>query len=277
MIVYFDESPAGTGKTFRAINRMIREAGRYIFVTERIEQLSEVKKRIANNPVVAGRSPLIHQIDSRRDNRGGSVAIEISRLPDTYRSVCHVIVLITHAALLRADFDDFAGWEIIIDEVPPFLDFEEKTTHLDEAFFSRHYELHELSAGWSAITLSDEGRTVSTADVRADQSHAHLRVFHSRVIEASALGSKRAVLTNLRSWTEMSGRKVKWCWASVFSLRNLETFDRVELLGNRFRQDVGALITQWLDGSKVEWRALPPLSTSRTFVHRDVRIGYFSD
>lgn len=205
------------------------------------------------------------------------MATEITRLPNMYRDTDHVIVLVTHAALLRADFRDFAGWEIIIDEVPQIVDFEEKTTHLDEQFFRRLYKLKKLSRGWSAVTLSEKGRTVSAADVRADQSHAHMSVFHSRVIEASVKDSKRVVLTNLQSWREMAGRKVKWCWASVFSLRNLEAFDRVELLGNRFRQDVGALITQFVDGSKVQWKALPPLCTSRTFVHRDVHIGYFSD
>lgn len=277
MIVYYDDSSAGAGKTFRAIERIVRRSGRFLFITERVESLSELEGRIRLAAERMGTTPIVRQIHSDTENRGNSVALEIAGLPDLYKQTSHVIILATHAALLRSDFNDFVGWEIVIDEVPPFLDFEEKLTHLDAPFFSQHYELTELSPRWSAITLSQAGRKVTAADVRADQSHSHLSIFHARVMEASADNTNRFVLCDLPHWEAMADRKVKWCWASAFSLRQLEAFDRVELLGNRFRQNIGAVITQWFDDTSVEWRELPPLSQVRQFAHRKVHIGYFSD
>jgi len=102
-------------------------------------------------------------------------------------------------------------------------------------------------------------------------------VFHARVMEADRPGAKRHVLCNLSSWAQMSSRKVRWCWGSVFSLKELEAFDRVELLGNRFRKNVGSMLAQCLDGDDVEWETLPPLSQTRPFVHRDVEITYFAE
>jgi hypothetical protein len=277
MEVYVDESEAGMGKTHRAIGRITRNNRKVVFITERKQSFSELEHDIRVSASMHGTSPFIGQIHSDNDNRGLSVAKEIERAPDLYAGCSHVVLIATHAALMRCDFAGFAGWEIIIDEVPAFLDFEEKDTHLDRDYFERFYRLIPVAPEWHAVELSQEGQSLSVADVRADQSHTHLSVFHARVMEASRPGAKRHVLCNLSRWADMSDRKVRWCWASVFSLRQLEAFNRVELLGNRFRQNVGSKLAQALDGDEVEWETLPPLSATRHFVHRNVEISYFTE
>jgi hypothetical protein len=275
--VYYDESPAGQGKTTRSIEALCRTPSRAIFITERKNTFDELEREMLRIAAGFGTRPLIRRVHCNTDNRGQSVAKEIERLPDKYVACEHVIVIATHAALLRSDFSAFTGWRMVIDEVPAFLDFEEKQTHLDADFFERHYALEHVVDRWHAITLTSEGAKVSAADVRADDSHAHLGVFHARVSEASRPGTKRIVLGNLADWREMADRKVQWCWASVFSLRELEAFDRVELLGNRFRSDIGSILTQWLEVQDVEWEALPPLANTRQFAHRRVNIHFFTD
>ena len=265
------------GKTHRAIGRITRNNCKVVFITERKQSFSELDHSIRTSASKHGTRPYIGHIHSDNDNRGLSVAKEIERAPDLYAGCSHVVLIATHAALMRCDFGGFAGWEIVIDEVPAFLDFEEKDTHLDRDYFERFYVLTSVSPEWHSVKLSEEGLSLSVADVCADQSHKHLSVFHARVMEASRPGAKRHVLCNLSRWAEMSDRKVRWCWASVFSLRQLEAFDRVELLGNRFRENVGSKLAQTLDGDGVEWETLPSLATTRPFVHRNVEISYFTE
>jgi hypothetical protein len=275
--VYYDDSPTGVGKTTRAITTLCRQPCKALFITERKNAFAELEGEMRRIAAQIGTRPLIRRIHSDPSNRGGSVVEEIEALPDRYPGDLHLIIIATHAALLRSNFSEFAGWRIVIDEVPAFLDFEEKRTHLDASFFERHYALEHVIGRWHAITLTEAGHTITAADIRADQSHAHLGVFHARVVEASRLGTKRVVLSNLADWQEMADRKVQWCWASVFSLRELAVFDRVELLGNRFRSDIGSTLSEWMEIEEVEWEALPPLTSARRFAHRSLTIHYFFD
>lgn len=277
MKVYCDESPAGMGKTRRSIRNICNNTCKALFITERKSSFHELEADINEAATEFGTRPLIRHIHGDMEGISRSVVSEIEDLPQRYAGLEHVIVIATHAALLRSDFRDFSGWQIIIDEVPAFLDFEEKRTHLDADFFKKNYQLTHVIDRLHAVTLAQVGMGISVADVGADESHAHLRNFHARVIEASRPDSKRAVLVNMAQWDEMSDGSVNWCWASVFSLRTLEAFDRVELLGNRFRRDIGSILTQFLDDGDVEWEIMPPLLETRTFKSRPVNIYYFSN
>lgn len=276
MKVYYDESPAGAGKTERAVLGITRSKCKALIVTERKESFPELRKRIVAFASQQETHPSIRLIHGETDNSAGSVAKEVENLPTYYSDVDHVIVIITHSALLQSDFSGFSGWRIVIDEVPAFLNFEEKATHLDAPYFSRHYALRQVSDLWYAVEPTPEGANLTPADVRADDSHNHLGVFHSRILEAARPNATRYVLCNLPQWSAMEKRKVKWCWASTFSLRELAAFDHVELLGNRFRSDVGSHLSRFFDIDDVEWVELPPLPT-RSFATRRVHISYFSD
>jgi hypothetical protein len=273
--VYYDQSPTGVGKTTRAITALCQQPCRALFITERKNAFDELEGEMRRIAAHMGTNALIRRIHSNPSNRGGSVVEEIEALPDRYAGCSHLIIIATHAALLRSDFSGFSGWRIVVDEVPAFLDFEEKRTHLDAGFFKQHYLLEQVVGRWRAVTLTKAGHAVSAADIRADQSHAHLSVFHARVKEASRTGAKRIVLSNLADWQEMADRKVQWCWASVFSLRELSAFDRVELLGNRFRADIGSILADWLEVEEIEWEELPPLTSARRFENRPLTIHYF--
>jgi len=277
MKIYLDETPPGSGKSYRAIDNSARQPCKILFITERIEQFEELAQEMHQATARHSTSPTIRHIHSNPGDRGNSVSRKIECLPEDYAHLDHVIVIATHAAMLRSDFSNFAGWQIIVDEVPQFLDFEEKQTHLDAAFFQRHYKLDDLGDGWSAVTLTEAAQEISAADVRADESHAHLAVFHARVIVASKGDSTRFVLCNLPEWDAMENRKVKWCWASTFSLWELEAFDRVTLLGNRFRSDIGSIMSDALSVKPVEFIELSPVQHPKEFMRRRVHIHYFSD
>ena len=277
MKVYFDQSPAGQGKTERAINSITDRKCKVLFITERIKSFGELTPWINKQAAIHSTAPIIETISSDDNDRLGSVSRQIEALPDRHRLQDHVIVIATHAAMLRSDFTDFGDWEIIVDEVPAFLDFEEKRTHFDAAFFEEHYLLEHFEDCWSAVTATPAGLALSPSDIGADQSHDHLAVFHRRVLEASQDGSRRFVLSNLPEWSAMKNRKVKWGWASAFSIWELAPFKSITLLGNRFRSDIGCRISEALNLDEIEWEELPTLKGKRQFQARRVHIKYFSE
>ena len=153
MKIYYDESSAGAGKTERAIYQAVEFPRKLLFVTERKESFPELHKRISDAAAKKMTNPTIKCVHSGTLNRGQSVSTEIEELPTRYAYSSHIIAIITHAALLKSDFSGFAGWQIVIDEVPAFLDFEEKVTHLDRAYFRKYYSLTTVDAEdrWYAV------------------------------------------------------------------------------------------------------------------------------
>lgn len=277
MLIHFDESPVGSGKTDRQEKEVTKSPTKVLFIVERIARFDEIRRNLKKFAAIQGTSPTIVTIRHDLRDRSNSVSQRVEALPSYYWLASHVIVLATHAAMLRSDFSGFAGWQIIVDEVPNFLDFEQKCTHLDQAFFKDFYKLEPNEGGWCTVEPTEAGSLLTAAEVRADDSHRHLAVFHRRVLDASRPGSKRVVLCNLPNWKTMTDKKVQWCWASTFSLWELEAFDRVTLLGSRFRANIGSIISESLDVEPVEWIALPTLKGIREFHRRAVHIHYFSE
>ncbi|RYG96094.1 MAG: hypothetical protein EON58_12805, partial [Alphaproteobacteria bacterium] len=138
MKVFVDESRAGAGKTREAIDRIVYYPCKTLFITERKDAFAELEARFRKAARKAKTDPVIRHIHS--GNHGGrGVVKRIAELPSDYSTLDHVIVIATHEALLRSDLSGFHGWRIVIDEVPRFLDFQEKRTSLDAAFFKHHY------------------------------------------------------------------------------------------------------------------------------------------
>ncbi len=277
MKVFVDESHAGAGKTREAIKRIVSDPCRTLFITERKNAFPELEQRFRDAASKANTAPIIRHVHGD-NHEGRGVVKRIAELPADYRLHEHVVVIATHEALLRSDFGGFAGWQIVIDEVPRFLDFQERHTPLDIAFFQRHYILTPMLGNWSTVEPTPAGRALTVKQVRNDDSHTHLDLFHARVLEADQPNGTRLVMCNLPHWSAMKGEKVKWCWASTFSLRALAAFDRVELLGNRFSEDIGTQITSFIDGDRVEWETLPPPPMEGDApATRSVTINFFSD
>lgn len=277
MKIYIDESPTGSGKTRRVIQSITKHNCKVLFVTERVKSFEELDAWIRAEARRQSTAPVVESVNCSIQTRLGSVSRQVEALPDRHRDTDHIIVIITHTAMLSSDLTDFQGWEIIVDEVPTFLDFGEKCTHLDAAFFHQHYYQIPIHEAWSVVLPTDDGLAITPADVRSDESHAHLSVFHQRVLESSDPNSRRAVLCNLVDWSAMQDKNVKWCWASAFSLTELASFSQVTFLGNRFRGDVGAQISETLGCVKINWELMPSLKGERQFQSRPVHIRYFSE
>lgn len=105
MKVYYDQSPAGAGKTGRQIDEITKEPCKVLFVTERIESFHELEMRINAQAARNVSIPIIDTVHSDGSERLGSVSRQIEALPDRHRRHDHVVVLATQALYLKHYFD----------------------------------------------------------------------------------------------------------------------------------------------------------------------------
>ena len=290
MKITVDDAAPGSGKTFSQIQSMIAFPARYLFVAERVESLNTIVDQCRKSALARGRSIRIDSVRSGDVGTSNSTVNEgVERLPNYNRDDPHVIVAITHTALLMSDLGDFSGWHLMIDEVPTVLDSQPLQSLKDYAFFEEHYTLTPLDgyAEWSIIGLTPTGRKLTSRDLYHDDSHRHLRSFHNRVFESETSGRRR-VVCNLTSWSQMgervetkeSGKGARpWMWGSLFTLNTVSAFATVTILANRFSDSLAYKLLDEAaraDGLNVEWL---PRTTKRpqTWERRRVRVHYFTN
>jgi hypothetical protein len=293
MPFHFTTAHCGAGKSHWAINKMIGNVGRYIFVKDKIDAIEETRKDIHSKMVAAGKSFEIEVISSEKLSKTyGSVTIEIDNLANKYRDIDHVIVFITHAAMLISDFSSFdgEGWSIFVDEIPDVVEREEWATPLSIDIFQRFYTLAPCTDKWSVVQLTKQGWEMPAAALGQDAIFSTLRQFHELVTASSYLaelgeevsaraqrreniGRKSHVLVDLTSWDQMrDGRQ--WQWFSIWSPAALAGFNDITFMANGFDQSFSfKLFQQW--AKEIEWheQAIP---SGRKFKTRKVRIEYFA-
>lgn len=287
MKIQYYTAPCGAGKSYAAAQRMINCTGRYLVVRDRVEAIQEYANMLSGMATNAGVAIPIATITNKR---GASVRLQVEDIPNVYDSLNHVIVLITHRAMMMCDFAGFAGWSIIIDETPVVLDRQDLQTSQSREFFERNYDLETIHKSWASVTLSRHGWETSPADLERDDCFRLLRTFHERVTAASVLPedcnvnmarrshkhepSRRAVVGNLMDWSEMEDGR-RWTWWSLWSPHQLDAFSSVEFMANNFDQSMTFKMLRNLNPN-IEWVEVP-LKSSRTFAQRTVRIEFFAD
>lgn len=271
MTVYVDESPVGTGKTYNAISNAITFPARYLFATERLLSVLEIEERARVMAFDRGVNLTIRTIVSTPSNRGASVATAVAAIPTMFANASnHTLFIITHAALMMTDLSGFAGWHVIIDEVPGILVQQTLRTRTDRDFFERNYRLEHINGQWSRVALSEVGKGMTSRDLSHCQSHAHLLKFHQLVA-----GELRPVVCNLQEWSDMERPRSEWTWWNLFDIRQLEAFDSVKFLGSGFMSKLAAKILQNFDPD-VAW-IVSSRSGDRNAPPKTANIYYFTD
>ena len=286
MRIQYYTAPCGAGKSFQAAQRMINCSGRYLVVRDRVAAIGEYAGLLSNMAANAGVSIPIAVITNKR---GASVRLQVEDIPNDYGCLDHVIVLITHKAMMMSDFTGFDGWSIIIDETPVVLDRQDLQTSQSSAFFERNYDLEPIHKSWASVTLSREGWETTPADLERDDCFRLLRTFHERVTAATALPedcnqsmvrrshkhepSRRAVVGNLMDWSDMEDGR-RWTWWSLWSPHQLDAFSSVEFMANGFDQSLTFQMLRNLNPD-IQWVEVP-MTSSRTFAERTVRIEFFA-
>src|SRR4051812_44517463 len=95
--------------------------GRYVFSLPTTEVIDERRLALAREAAKPGTEPVVRAIHSKVSGRRSlGVAREIVEAIEEYSSLPHVILMITHEALMQTDFScvEGNGWNARIDEVP---------------------------------------------------------------------------------------------------------------------------------------------------------------
>lgn len=269
--IYYDDGGCGSGKTHRALTAITSNGGRHIYAADRIEAIEE-RARSLRAMRADEQSLKVVTIYSNHDYRavGPSVTAQIEAVPADYAEHSNIVVLITHEALKFANFEAFAGegWSLWIDEVPSVLD---NDTHLFHVAWDKLDELYSLTPfedeRWSEVSLKNTGIDVAALAL-CDGSQV-LRPFHRRVGDP-----RRTVLVNVIDWSELSVKRRKMSWYSVWSPAELTTFDAVFMLGNALMNSLTARLWRrhW---PEVKWVAME--APVRVFKPRRVKITYFAE
>lgn len=275
-IVYFDDSFAGNGKTTRAIEALVATPIRAIYCCEQNEKMNEIEKLIKAKAGIAGTRPFVRSINYLTAT---SVRKSVSDIPNNF-FFDHVIILITHTALLSSDTTGFGGWQLVIDEVPSMLIHDEIKTPLAYEFLSKYFTLTAIDKEWSKIGLTPAGRKLKASDVATDDIMQFDSLYRA-VIRSEMSDSN--IVARLQNWDQASDGK-QWFVAHWFSFFDVASFDKVSVLGNGFTSSVAVQLVRKKDdeiaaqrGVAVKWIPLHrPASATKT-VPRCVTIRYFDE
>lgn len=267
--VYLDERTVGFGKTQEAIEAAIK-GGKWLFAVGRKEAMIELKdriRRLSNTKIVTIHSDDIEHI------QGQAVKTETEALTEKY-FMQDVIAIITHKAMMLADFTLFSGWNLVCDEVPEILDVESRQSKLSVDFFKRYYQLEHIYGEWSLIKTTKEGSKLSGADFKQDSFFKPFGDLHSKIVAYEQDQSNQAVVCNLTDLDQMTNDKTTWANWSLFSLTNLKPFNSIRFLASDFSKSITyQMMKHWNDD--FQWKSVGS-SKKRNFKPRTVNIQYFS-
>lgn len=274
MIIYFDDRPCGSGKTYNELQYMVQTPGRYILAVdrrdimeERVSTLSELSTRAGMNPAIvvtrSGPQSSVEKFGNTTIRCSRAVCTDVEAIPHRH-PINHVIAIVTHEALKSSDLADFVGWSLVIDETPSIWDRQELRTTLSREFLQSHYDLEQVGSRCVVTSISDK----TAADFRRDSLTQELTVMHARVCDP-----RMTVLADVASWDDL-GDEGKWTWTSIFSPVQLGVFEKVKILANAFTRSLTykVLAKVW---PEISW--LPECRHQhRPYLRRKMRIRYFA-
>ncbi len=276
--IYRRSGPCGSGKTTAQIDFMVAIPGRYIVALEKRSLISEMEAIIAAKAAASGRKIKVASVTSMQSDgsplskahRGNSsnCRADISALPDIYGSghTPHVIILVTHRSLLAVASDDFAAWDLVIDEVPSIFTSETISTETSWEWLARHFALEPMKQSrWSSIRLISD---LTRSELARDTLMAPLLVLYDRIV-----GETTTVAVNAVHWADTARKEVVWTWYSVWSVEQFRGFRSVTMMGTELDKSLFARLAN--AHANIEWIDLPPPNT-RQFSPRKMVVRYFA-
>lgn len=242
---------------------MAQNVGRYVFAIDRREVSAERIGELNRLAAEAGLSPEIRQIFSGANERREGIARQIEEAGQTYFDHPHVILIITHAGMMTAEFDHYDGWDaIIIDEIPSILEHEVHATSPADLPFLRSF--YEIEPGPDGSYVRFKGG-FSKSDIERPSTR-HWRNFHKLVVAGGARVS-------LESWSQTLNRKAWSAWR-VWSFTRLAPFGEVRIMGDAFTETETFHLMEREGG----FTFLPfAIGEPRAWTRRPVTIRYFSE
>jgi hypothetical protein len=275
IMIEYNEDPPGAGKSEFFKRIIVEEPRRYLLAVPTKKLLAEHAggtDGLRQRMLAAGLPRDVEVITISTATHARGVRRDVADAADLYRDRQHVVVICTHAALMTTDLSRYAGWTLLIDEVPGVVNCDTWRTGGSRAHFEANYGLHRSSGkgGWNRVT------------VQADAPGAHL-ISRDDLIGGAAAFHRRAqsrsgVYANLRAWEDMESGE-EWSWWSVWEVGELAAFDRVLLVGNAFSHSIARRLMEERpgEGYRAVLRSFALPWARRQSAPRRVVIRYFTE
>ncbi len=208
IVVHYNEDPPASGKSEFYKRLIVKEPRRYLLAVPTQKLLDEhahgrdgLRARIA----AAGLPPSVEVVCISTKTHRRSVRRALAEAPGLHADRGHVVVVCTHAALMTTDLSGFAGWTLLVDEVPDVVACDTWKTGGALALFRDHYRLvpRPGEGRWHRVAVKADAP--GPGMIAGDDLVGGLAAFHRRAL------SRSGVHVNLADWEEMESGG-EWSW-----------------------------------------------------------------
>ena len=206
--INYNEDPPGSGKSEYFKRLIVEEPRRYLLAVPTQKLLGEHalgEKGLRARFAAAGLPPSAEVATISTATHARSVRRALAEAADLYRDRPHVVVVCAHAALMTTDLSGFAGWTLLIDEVPDVVACDTWKTGGALALFRDHYRLvpRPGEGRWRRVAVKADAPGAGM--IAGDDLVGGLAAFHRRAL------SRSGVHVNLADWEEMESGG-EWSW-----------------------------------------------------------------
>lgn len=260
----------GSRKTLTFLDKALDNPGRYLVAFPRNALIDEQADYCRKKATQIGTTPSIVPIHTDQSCHRGQVGRRIKKALEAEAGQSHVVMMISHAALLGLDPALLTGWHTGIDEN---LDgsvgcgtFKATTSW---SVLDRHFRLDPLPGGqtWEVVPRDDVAALTRRA-ITAEGKNG-LSAFLTYASQP-----RRSVFVDVGDWRDAQlGRPVRW-W-SIWTPLVLNRCAAVTLIGAGYFESIPYHASEWLAPGAITY-AVNDLSAS---VHRAsprVRIHYYT-
>jgi hypothetical protein len=162
---------------------------------------------------------------------GSSVNVknDVEALPRIFNSG-HVIIILTHKAILSADTSGFGEWRLVIDETPSIIREQALTTPVSAEWLENHFDLLPAGPGWSVPKLKTK---LARRLIEQDDFLRPALAFYD-----ACTSSTMRVVCDVTDWSHTATDRSSWTWHSIWGAELLGPFETVTILGNNFETSV---------------------------------------
>lgn len=239
-ITVYEGSP-GSRKTLTLLDTIVSDPGRYVIAfprTELIEEQAEYCRQKAreHNTLLS-----IVKHHSKQPGSRGDVGRQVEDTLKAKADQAHVLLMITHAALLELDPALLAGWHVAVDEnLDASVVSGSFVAAASWSVLERHFCLEPVAGSriWQAVA-NEDAPMLTRREITAE-GEGELQRFLNY-----ARNPRRTVFVDIGDWEDArSGRKVGW-W-SIWTPLVLDRCASVTFTAAGFFESLPYRATRWL-------------------------------
>ncbi|MGY6251705.1 hypothetical protein ACXIUS_29995, partial [Bosea thiooxidans] len=252
------------------LDAIVSTPGRHIVAFPRTPLIDEQVEYCRKKAGELGTRPSIVAYHSKQEGKPRQVCRQIEDTLKAKAAQRHVILMITHAALLELDPKLLTGWHVAFDENPD--NSVASGTFAASASWSllhRHFRLESVASGRVWQVLARDDVPMLTRREIAAEGEGELQRFLTY-----ARNPRRAVFVDVGDWQDAkSGRKVGW-W-SIWTPLVLDHCASVTFTAAGFFESLPYRAINWLAGDQIEPNRID-LGAGLTRACPRVRVHYYT-